>query len=461
MTLRRFIATAYLVLFGVALLGTGTPALAAEEMAIVIRPHCEKNNSSEIFGGTADIPDLIAYNTGNCVTYSINDPSSLRSPPLKVGDILDIDLVLQNPNADLIRRVRSWLSYDPEVLEGVSIELNKIFSVVTPGEADFSPEEGYVKIGAAIAEGKEVRDKLLHLARLKFKVIAAPKGTTSPLSFFDQGNGLDGHTFVSSAMEGGENLLRRLLGSLMVSVPAGANNSSSKSATSSSSSNSTSATETSSEQSSSSSETGVTESSQSSTSSITSSLTSSAGTETSSSSSGIPVAEAAEASSANNVPFTLLQVQNVRITTKDTSLMVAWDPLRSPLLKGYNVYYGKQMGRYIHRHSLDKKENSLMIRDRELGQIYYVSVRAVGLDNQESAFSQEVAVRVGEAGTSTSPLLGRNFTGSVTENPVVNTTDVPGASGMPALLLIALTLAATGGFLFAVRRQVSVLPIAA
>lgn len=451
----RLLATAIVLSLATPWVRLGLPvAKAAEDLVFELRPHCEETGTKEIFGGTADIETLIAYNQGRCVTYSVNDPGTLRSPPLKVGDTLDLDLMLMNPNAETIKRIRAWLTYDPDVLEGVSIDLDNAFSIVTPGEADFSPSEGLVKIGAAVAEGRNLRDKVIRVARLKFRVIAAPRGATSPLSFFNQLPDTSGNTFVSSTLEGGENLIKRLLGSLLVSVPAGASNTSGDSSSSQASLNGPDTSGNPSATAASSSNETV--SSPAGDPSLTSSSSIPAIVTSSSSSVGVvPVAQAAEnSSSATTVPFGLMQVQNVRITTRDTSLMVAWDPLRSPDLKGYYVYYGKQMGRYIHRHSLDKKENSFVIRDREPQQIYYVAIRAVSVGGEESAFSQEVAVRVGEPGSSTSPLLGRNFTGSVAENPVPSSPAVPGESGLPLLTTIALVLAAAAGCLFAIRRQV-------
>jgi len=144
--------------------------------------------------------------------------------------------------------------------------------------------------------------------------------------------------------------------------------------------------------------------------------------------------------------FALLQVRSVRITTEGTSLYVAWDPLASSQLKAYNLYYGTTSGRYIQRKTVSAESTSMAIRNLPEKTTYFVAIRALSLTDEESAFSQEVAVEVGNPKTSTSPLTGDLM---ATRKPVT----VPGETGMPSVIALLLTLSAVTGTAIASRRQ--------
>ncbi|MDD5102967.1 MAG: fibronectin type III domain-containing protein [Candidatus Peribacteraceae bacterium] len=164
-------------------------------------------------------------------------------------------------------------------------------------------------------------------------------------------------------------------------------------------------------------------------------------------------APAAATSSAPAVPpvsgtaFALLQVRNVRITTEGTSLYIAWDPLTSSQLKAYNLYYGTTSGRYIQRKTISGDSTSMAIRGLPEKTTYFVAIRALSTQDEESAFSQEVAVEVGNPKTSTSPLTGDLL---ATRKPVT----VPGETGMSSVITLILTISAITGTALASRRQI-------
>lgn len=145
--------------------------------------------------------------------------------------------------------------------------------------------------------------------------------------------------------------------------------------------------------------------------------------------------------------FALLQVRNVRITTEGTSVYVAWDPLSSSQLKAYNLYYGTTSGRYIQRMTVSGDSTSMAIRGLPEKTTYFVAIRALSLQDEESAFSQEVAVEVGNPKTSTSPLTGDLLS---TRTPVT----VPGETGMSSVITIVLLISAITGTALASRRQI-------
>ncbi len=144
--------------------------------------------------------------------------------------------------------------------------------------------------------------------------------------------------------------------------------------------------------------------------------------------------------------FALLQVRNMRITTEGTSAYVAWDPLASSQLKAYNLYYGTTSGRYIQRKTISADSTSMAIRSLPEKTTYFVAIRALSTQDEESAFSQEVAVEVGNPQTSTAPLTGDLLS---TRKPL----SVPGETGMPSVIALILTISAITGTALASRRQ--------
>ncbi|MEK7562892.1 MAG: fibronectin type III domain-containing protein, partial [Patescibacteria group bacterium] len=174
---------------------------------------------------------------------------------------------------------------------------------------------------------------------------------------------------------------------------------------------------------------------------------------------GNPSSVAPVPTAADNSAFSLLQVQNVRVTTEGSAIYLGWEALNSSQLKAYNVYYGTTTGRYIQRKTVESSVKSLAIRSLPIGTTYYFAVRAVNMVDQESAFSQEVAVTVGDPKTSTAPLAAGSIpTDGPGKNPVQGrvTGDggtVPGATGIPSIALTLALLSAVIGTGFASRRQ--------
>lgn len=402
-----------------ALLFAAIPAAAAEDApTLTFRPHCEKEAAAD------------------CPAFDVLDPTSLKTPPLQKGQMLDIDIILQNPSAAAIQRVRVWLSYDTQILDGTSIALGKSLPIPIPGEADFSAADGQAKIAATAADEASLpKDKTIVVARVQFRVKQAPQGGKSPIAFYDEKADTQGHTYAAAAGDASPNMLSQTLGTLTVIVQPDQTSSAAapKAGTGA----------------------GAIASSASSAHSAGASAASSI----------------ARSSAGSTLPasFLLLQVQNVRISTEGTALYIAWDPLSSSQLKGYNVYYGTQTGRYIQRRSLPITGHSLIVRDLPPDATYYAAVRGVNEQDQESAFSQEVAVQIGKPATSTAPLIGRpqdpsDLSADTTPppNPVshaANGTNVPGEAGLPSLLIVFLAISAVIGTLLAFRRQMAASPL--
>jgi hypothetical protein len=338
------------------------------------------------------------------------------------GSVLDMDVVLRNPLRQPVTRVRSWLSYDPLLLEGVAVDLAPAFTVPSPGERDFNSTQGYVQIGASTEKGHEPVDPLIVVAHVRMKARTFSDGTNTVLSFYDVKPGNDAHSAVIITDLGQEkNILSQQLGSLIVPLKKTASVMSAASSAGAAAS----------------------------TAAAVSNVSSAA------------VSSAASSSAAAQPPvrtsFVLLQVQNVRVTTEGSSILLAWDPLASADLQGYNVYYGTEMGRYIQRKSVPGTSNSVVLRALPLDVTYYLAVRAVSKTDEESAFSQEVSVKVGDPKTSTSPLRGSigSIQGPQGKNPLPGaaTGSVPGETGLPTNILAFAILSAIAGVGFAFRRQ--------
>ena len=498
------------------------------ETSIVLRPHClmgyaEDNNVLEQGGDAEAI---------QCPSFSVEDPQTLKTPELSEGDILDIDVVVENPGKAEIMRVRSWLSYDPAVLRGDSVTVDEALPVVTPGEDGFSEAEGYVKIEGS-AEGNGPEDIQVLLARVQFTVLKSlPAGTV--ITFFDVQK--DGHTtVVTGTGEEQQHIITREPGALHV-ILAGTDDSAQQQTTQTIESSASSSEQSIVQASSSSSvqtassqppqstllpdgEACIT-SAQCRSSHCTQGVCQAAGaliadggacgentqchsgkcvSNTCVAAAGIPAPASAlspvggacqtsaqclsglctdgfcipsldaqiqqgpsssAVSSAPSAAFGLLQVQNVRITTEGTSVFLGWEALKSSQLQGYNIYYGTTTGRYIQRKTVNGNVQSLAIRSLPEGTTYYFALRAVSAADQESAFSGEVAVTVGDPKTATAPLAagsipkdagpGKNpIEASVTEHGG----SVPGETGIPSTVALLALISAVIGTAFASRRQ--------
>ncbi|MDP6575138.1 MAG: fibronectin type III domain-containing protein [Candidatus Peribacteraceae bacterium] len=151
--------------------------------------------------------------------------------------------------------------------------------------------------------------------------------------------------------------------------------------------------------------------------------------------------------------FALLQVQNLRVTTKDTSAFLGWDPLNSSQLKAYNIYYGTTPGQYIQRKTIDGNMQSLAIHNLPEGATYYFAIRAVSTTNEESAFSNEVSVTIGSPTSSTAPLV--IGPASPVSASLQTSGTVQGDTGIPSPLVLLVFSSAIIGTVFASRRQLA------
>jgi hypothetical protein len=403
------------ILLTLSLLPTGAFA-QDDSLSLVFEPHCTSEDRS------------------SCPEFETADASHLKTSLLRVGDILDIDVVLKNAQGKGVSTVRSWLTYDSNVLEARSVELTNAIQAPTPDEQTIESTSGLVKIGGAVGD---IQNQRIAIARVTFRVITDTQDTMVGFSnFLTNGNG---QTAVNAATSEPQNsdgsglaeppCVDELIGCrgntnpLLTVEP-------------------TKLTVT------------LTDGTQNPPSTIpTTTNTSSEGT----SASSVPAVTDTQTTVPGSSTFTLLQVQNVRVTTRDQQIFLGWDALRSSELSGYNIYYGTVSGKYIQRRSIPSSATSLVLRDLALDSTYFLAVRAFSTNDQETVFSQEVSVTVGKPETSSSPLL------ATVENtePVNNVIEeyegeqVSGTTGTSDTILYLAIASATIGTLFAFARQLS------
>lgn len=401
--------------------------------SLVLRPHCvqESMDDSTPLGPLPDADAFFETGNGRCPVFRIKDPQTMETPVLTVGDILDMDLIINNPTVHPIHRVRAWLAYDPSLLQGESIEIDKKFPLVIPGEQDFSPSEGYAKIGVSTEDDKGIQGGTVVIAHVRLRVLKNSSPSTI-ISFYDPESSPTSHSTVITIENGdNRNILTPNPGSLKVLLQ-------------------NEVSEDSWEKSKEGEKTGT-----------KSGASSAASTALSSSRKtvNLPIpspkpTEPATPLSPANTHFSLLQVQNLAATTEGSSIYVAWDPLASPELLGYNLYYGTVSGEYIQKKSLDAGTTNTTLRALPVGKTYYLAIRAMSRTQQESAFSQEVSVTVGDPKTSTSPLSANiaRRDGTPTKTPLPPG-GLPGATGSSSTLALLLIASAGIGTIFAFRRQ--------
>ncbi|MDA1208448.1 MAG: hypothetical protein O2904_00250 [bacterium] len=436
---------------------------ATQDTRIYVRPHCEGEFENEVslFGEVPDYGGLNLFEE-RCSNFSVENPQTLMTPKLLVGEELNIDIVVRNTSGQAVNHVRSWLSYDPNVLEGVSVDVHANFPAVTPGESNFDTTNGYVMVEASNDASDANKQLFVRVAQVKLKVKQAPPSGTF-ISFYDVQRG--GHTTVDTTENSAdENILGEEPGGLHVVLDAGEGDRTDTTGTADTSddteSNGGAATPN-----------PGTAGGPAPTPAFGAPPLPNGGGDTSgenpfanqdnafgTSGEGL-TANTSDQGTPDRTAFSLLQVRNVRTTTEGTSIYLAWDQLNSSTLKAYNVYYGTTTGRYIQRKTVDKEMKSVILRSLPIDAKYFMAVRAVSIADEESAFSQEVAIVVGDPSSSTALLIEGDPGSDIVTSPVSGSVNgqIPGGeTGVPSSLALFLLISAILGTLLASRRQLIV-----
>ena len=114
------------------------------------------------------------------------------------GDTVTVKITLDNPEKKSLTSVQSWLSYNPKVLKGVSINTdNSPFAFTAPYKNAFDEAIGLVMIGRG--NNEPIKDKSIIVAEVVFEKIA--DGTTM-IDVYDYRQDLSGHASSNMMHEG-------------------------------------------------------------------------------------------------------------------------------------------------------------------------------------------------------------------------------------------------------------------
>lgn len=123
---------------------------------------------------------------------------SIRLSADKQGNEVTVKIVLDNPNEKPITSVQSWLSYSPEALKGVRINVvDSPFDLTAPYDNTFDSVNGLVMLGRS--SGTPVMFKTINVAEVVFELQA---NATTMVDFYDYRDDLSGHVSVNLLVDG-------------------------------------------------------------------------------------------------------------------------------------------------------------------------------------------------------------------------------------------------------------------
>lgn len=123
---------------------------------------------------------------------------SLSLSEVENKDGIVVRLMLSNPEKKPITSVQSWLTYNPKVLEGVSIDTKETaFELMAPYNNNFDQAIGLVMLGRSNAE--PVSDKEIVIADLHFKRIGEG---AAMIEAYDFRQDMEGHTSANMMLDG-------------------------------------------------------------------------------------------------------------------------------------------------------------------------------------------------------------------------------------------------------------------
>jgi len=109
-----------------------------------------------------------------------------------------VDVTLNNPNSKPITSVESWLSYDPDSLEGVKIDVaDSPFEFAAPYENTFDQVNGLVMFGRANSE--PIEDPVIKVCTIVFEL---KTDSITMVDVYDYRPDLTGHASVNTLLDG-------------------------------------------------------------------------------------------------------------------------------------------------------------------------------------------------------------------------------------------------------------------
>jgi hypothetical protein len=275
------------------------------------------------------------------------------------GQEFTVDVILKNPSKQDVISVRSWLSYDPMLLQATALDTkDSPFTLAAPGEDNISAADGQIMIGRSNISGG-VTDPEVKVATVHFQVQSAVAGKAT-LGFFDYQVSELGHTSVNIIDSGFPlNILGKEPDKLVIDL------------------NPEVATPT----------------------PVTSTPVANPVTTTA------PVSTVAPAYGVGGDSGTaseLARPLNLMANTGSGTIDLKWDSANDPYRVGYNIYYGKTSGQYTRRRTIGNV-NAFRLEGLTNNEVYYLSVTAYDTLNRESDYSNEVGIIVNQPLSSTAP----------------------------------------------------------
>lgn len=264
------------------------------------------------------------------------------NPQASQGDEVTIEMVLKNPDAQSVISVRSWMEYNPAHLEGISIDTTD-----SPFTLVAPGEDGFEAENGRVKLGRSnisggVKDKEVVVAKVKFRVKTF-SGAVTELKPYDYQLTELGHVSVNIIDQGFPvNILTEEPKVLPLTL-----------------------------------------------------------------NSGVPQESEVVLPPQISLPpvSMLLRPLKLRANTDSGYVDLVWEAPLDLNRSGYFIYYGKTSGQYSRRRTLNNVTQS-RIENLPNGEVYYFAVTAFNALNQESDYSDEVGVIVGEPFSSTSPFEG-------------------------------------------------------
>lgn len=271
---------------------------------------------------------------------------------VKQNDEIALEIYLINPSQQKIISTETWLSYDPKKLTGVKLDnSDSKFDLITPGENEFVAEQSLVRIGRGNTTGG-IDGTRIKVAAVHFKVISGKAGDSSDVKFYDfQANEL-GHTNVN-IISGGLPF-NVLSGKAPEPVRLYMNSNAVPPATTNPPTNN-----------------------QPSYPTYQPPLNTGTGAVYPAAGTGL-----------------LPVPTNLRATTNSSSITLSWEPVLDGRVKYYYVYYTKHRNLYLHRKRV--YGTGTTFTNLQAGDRYYFVVTAADESDNESGYSPEVSITVGQ-----------------------------------------------------------------
>ncbi len=302
---------------------------------------------------------LTIFLAGISLAYAQGDADLMLKPSVseasKDGEFT-VDVVLKNPGQQNVISVRSWLNYDPAILEALNVDSSaSSFTLSAPGEDTISAGEGRVKIGRSNITGG-VNDIETTVVTVRFRVLGAYEGNTT-ISFYDYQVSELGHTSINIIDQGFPvNILGEEPESIQMKLNPGAGYEPAP----------------------------LPEPEPTPTPEPEPTLTPTPGI------GGEPFA------------YDLMRPTNLMVNTGAGYVDLKWNAFFDSARIGFNIYYGKNSGQYTRRRSVGNV-NSYRLNDLINNETYYFAITAYDQFNRESDYSNEVGVIVNQPLSSTHP----------------------------------------------------------